>query len=207
MIEGLRAHDHETLRAMATFGSFDVVIDITSGDGGEYLTYVTSLPEARPVSKSAKHAVFEIPQRAVPADLGPTRPIIGVRANAGPDQWIIDGDVLTSWTDGPQRPGQFVLADLGQAGDVAGVTMAFGESAGDFPRHLIIDTSTDGLDWMPAWEGNAAGASYRSAVLQPLQSRAQFQFAPRPARFVRLRQTAKHQNLWRIHDLQIHGPR
>jgi len=207
MIEGLRAYDHETLRAIATFGAFDVVIDLTTEEGGEYLNYLTTMPEAKPVSKSSRHAVFEIPAQSAPPDLGPAQPIVGVRANDGPDRLIADGDAVTYWADGPQRPGQWVLADLGQARDVAGVTMAFGESAGDFPRHLIIDTSTNGLDWIPAWEGTAAAAAYRSAVLQPLQSRAQFPFTTRLARFVRLRQTAMHKNLWRIHDLQIHGPK
>ena len=207
MIEGLRALDHETLRAMSTFGAFDVVIDLTNESGAEYLEYLTAMREAKPISRSTKHAVFEIPQRDAPPDLGPALPIIGVRANAGPDALIADGEFATYWADGPQRPGQFVLADLGKAAAVAGVSMAFGEFAGDFPRYLVIDTSTDGLDWTTAWEGNAAAAAYRSAVLQPLQSRAQFAFAARLARFVRLRQTATHKNLWRIHDLQIHEPR
>jgi hypothetical protein len=30
-------------------------------------------------------------------------------------------------------------------------------------------------------------------------------FAPRQARFVRLRQLARHKNMWRLAELKIHG--
>ena len=53
----------------------------------------------------------------------------------------------TEWNDGrEQQPGQWLIADLGQVREVAGVTHALGEYARDFPRLLAIDLSLDGSD-------------------------------------------------------------
>ena len=120
---------------------------------------------------------------------------------------MIDGDVRTDWSNGPQHPGQWVLADLGQVRDVAGVTQALGEFARDYPRHLIVETSIDGLEWSAAWEGNGAGQAFRAAVLAPLECRTAIAFSARPARYVRLRQIATHEKLWRITELSVHAPK
>lgn len=205
MVEGLTEYDPGTLQAMATFGAFDVVIDLTADAGQAYLDYVSSFPGATPVSRSATRELLTIPGLPPPATLGAPWPIAAVRANDGPEQRMVDGNVITDWSNGPQHPGQWVLADLGQARDVAGVTQAFGEYARDYPRHLLIETSIDGLEWTPAWEGNGASAAFRASVLAPLECRAAVAFAARPARYVRLRQMATHVNLWRITELTVHA--
>jgi hypothetical protein len=120
---------------------------------------------------------------------------------------LVDGRIETEWGDHPQRPGQWVSLDLGEARLVGSVTHALGEYARDFPRRLAIDLSLDQEQWEQVWEGPTAALAFRAAVIEPRRSAMHFTFAERKARYLRLRQTADHQNLWRVAELRAHAPR
>ena len=119
---------------------------------------------------------------------------------------IWDGKVETEWGDNPQRPGQWVVVDLGTVREVGGLTHALGEYARDFPRRLAIDVSVDGERWARVWEDATAAAAFLAAVRGPREAALQFVFAPHPARYVRLQQLATHRNMWRVAELQVHAP-
>ncbi len=99
---------------------------------------------------------------------------------------------MTRWhTGGPQDPTNEITIDLGavEAGDAASSSRSAGYVA-DFPRVLTIDTSADGASWTPAWSGRTAlFERSRRRSRSRWNCRCGFPFEPRPARFVRLRQT------------------
>ena len=115
---------------------------------------------------------------------------------------IFDQRIDTDWVDAPQHNGQWLLVDLGSRGDVGGVAQALEEHAGDFPRHLAVDLSDDGEAWTEVWNGNTAAATFLAALREPRTGWLRIAFPARPARYVRIRQTADVSIGWRVRNSQ-----
>ena len=79
-----------------------------------------------------------------------------------------------------------------------------GKSYLDFPRVLVVETSVDGQAWQPAWDGDVIAPTIEGSLADPLRAPATIPFAPRRARYVRLRQTGKdRQVMWALPELAI----
>ncbi|HEV8394527.1 MAG TPA: discoidin domain-containing protein [Vicinamibacterales bacterium] len=116
----------------------------------------------------------------------------------------IDGDPGTRWVCGPQNGGEWFIADLGAPADrVAAVRYTMGEWYGEFPRDLVIETSVDGEAWEPAWDGDVIAPTIEGSLADPLMAPTTLPFAPRRARYVRLRQTGKDAVNWSLPELTI----
>jgi hypothetical protein len=203
---GLDAHDPTLLAALASLGPLDIVIDGAEDSDGAWTRYVSSFPGAERVASDGVHTTYRLPAGPNPdATVGPVVPIVRIAAFRHDAAVIVDGRIETEWGDGPQGPEQWITADLGAAHEVSGITHAMGEYARDFPRHLVIETSIDGSQWEPGWEGSTSGLAFLAAVRGPREAGIHIAFAPRQARFVRLRQLARHKNMWRIAELTVHG--
>jgi hypothetical protein len=204
---GLESREPDVLRAIASLGPFDIVVNGAQDADGGWAAYATSLDGVIRVATDGVRTVYRVPQMERPETaLGGVLPIESVRAHAEGVEAVLDGRVTTEWQTGPQEPGQWVIADLGSAREVGGVVHKLGEFARDYPRRLAIDLSLDGAVWQTVWEGPTAGMAFLEAARAPTDAVLRFSFAPREARFVRLRQLARHENLWRIAELEIRGP-
>jgi hypothetical protein len=205
---GLSTYDPAMLHAIASLRPFDVVVDSAADPGGRLGRYVAGLPGAVALATDGVRTAYSIPASAsIEGALGPAFPIAGARANAQDPGPAVDGRVETEWHDGlTQQSGQWLIADLGEPRDVAGVTHALGEYARDFPRRLAIDVSLDALQWQTVWENPTAALAFLAAVRGPREAAMRIAFDPHRARYVRLRQTGKDEHLWRIAELQVHGP-
>jgi F5/8 type C domain-containing protein len=117
-----------------------------------------------------------------------------------------DGRIDTGWGDFPQRPDQWLIADLGSVHEVGGVTQAIGDYLLDFPQRLAIDVSTDGSIWQLAWEGPTAAATFLAYLREPRLGALRFSFDPTVGRYVRLRQLESFRSLWRVSELTVHAP-
>ena len=204
---GLGSHDPALLLAIASLGEFEVVVNGDADRDGAWARYVASVPGAIARETDGKRTVYRIPGTPrTETRLGPIVPIVGARANSLDGSLAVDGRMDTEWNDGrSQQPGQWLIADLGQPREVAGITHALGEFARDFPRRLVIDTSLDGSTWVPAWEGPTVVEAFLAATRAPIEARMPFAFEPRQARFVRLRQLDIEIHLWRVAELTVHG--
>ena len=141
-----------------------------------------------------------------PAALGARLGIAAVAATCGSAETsrAVDGNHDTRWVCGPQIADEQITLDLGTAQTVAAVVHALGTNGADFPRHLIIETSEDGTAWQAAWQGSPAREVLFAAMEAPRRTRAVLTFTPRPARYVRLRQTGRHEvNYWSIAELEV----
>jgi hypothetical protein len=118
---------------------------------------------------------------------------------------MLDGLESTRWDCGaPQNGEEEVLVDLGRPATIGAVVNGLGPDASNFPRHLIVETSLDKTVWAPAWEGDTVGLTFSAAFADPRSARIVIPLAPRQARFVRLRQTAKDPvYYWSIAELEI----
>jgi F5/8 type C domain len=204
---GLSAHDPELLLAIASLGSFDVVVNSEADPDGAWGRYAASIPGVAVTATDGTRTVYRLPVTTRPeVRLGPALPIVSAWANSQDGSLAVDGRMETEWHDGrSQQPGQWLIADLGEVREVAGVTHALGEYARDFPRRLAIDVSLDGLGWVPAWQGRTVVDAFLAAIQAPIAAPLRFAFEPRQARFIRLRQLDTEIHLWRIAELQVHG--
>ena len=119
------------LLAIASLGAFDVVVNGADDPDGALARYVASVPGATVGSTDGTRTVYQIPATfGLEVRLGPVVPIVSAWANSQEGSLAVDGRMETEWNDGrEQQPGQWLIADLGQVREVAGVTHALGEYA------------------------------------------------------------------------------
>jgi hypothetical protein len=204
---GLNDHDPAMIEALASFGSIDVVVNEAEDPSRDWTEYVSNIPGVTRISTDGARSAYRVPASgSLDVSLGNPLPIAGVRAFRHDASVMIDGRVETEWGDNPQRPDQWAEIDLGVVRAVGGLSHGLGEYARDFPRRLAIDLSADRRAWETVWEGPTAALAFRAAALHPREATLRFAFRAHPARFVRLRQLAKHVNMWRIAELQVHAP-
>jgi hypothetical protein len=116
----------------------------------------------------------------------------------------LDGDLTTRWECGLQRAGQQITADVGTVTTVGQVIPALGRYETDYPRRLVVETSTDGVAWSPAWDGDTLVETFEALVRDPRQTRIVIPFTPRPARYVRLRLASEDNTwYWSIAELEV----
>lgn len=204
--EGLNEQRPEILRALSSFGSFDVVVNEDAESERQWTRYVAAFPGAARVSGDGVHTLYRVPAGSPEPSVGPSLPVRHAHASAGDAMPVADGRRETAWVDAPQRPGQWVAVDLGGVREIGGVTHVLGEHAQEFPRHLAIDLSVDGVNWEQVWHVRAVGHAFRAAVVAPRDAVMRFTFSPRAARYVRLRQMARHPYTWRVTEIEIHAP-
>ena len=204
---GLNAYDPAVLVALSSFGPIDVVVNGDADPDGAWDRYAASVA-GEPIATDGTRRLYRIPFSPAPeVVLGPVVPIAAVSASSEGAEVVMDGRVDTEWHDNPrQMPGHWLTVDLGAVHTPAGVTLMLGEWARDFPRRLAIEVSTDGSSWTIAWEGPTVTIAMLAAIERPRQCPLRLAFAPRAARFVRLRSLADHKNLWRIAEIQVHAP-
>jgi F5/8 type C domain-containing protein len=119
---------------------------------------------------------------------------------------VIDRDPVSRWYCGTQNGEEALTADLGEAMTVGAVRHGLGPYAADFPRELVIDTSIDGASWQPAWRGNVVARVIFAAFEEPRWPVMVLSFAPRSARYVRLRQVAQDRQVyWSVAELEVFG--
>ena len=205
LLEGLQDRDPEILRALASFGAFDVVVDGDHDADGALNRFVSSHPGATRIAQDGALTAYRIAATALDTPFGPSIPIVAAYAK-GDTRLALDGRPSTFWEAWPQKPGQWISVDLGRERDVAGVTHSLGPYAHDFPRLLAIDVSANGTDWTEVWEGRTVAYAFRAAVVAPRNAVMHFAFPPRAGRFVRLRQLVAHEHPWRLAELEIHAP-
>jgi hypothetical protein len=77
----------------------------------------------------------------------------------------------------------------------------------DFPRGLVIEASEDGRSWQELWRGGSGGLAFVGAFEAPREVPLKYRFAVTPARFLRMRLTAKDDTYyWSIAELRVLGP-
>jgi hypothetical protein len=206
--EGLEVRDPDTLRAVATLGPMDVVVNGEADADGAIARYVAAAPGAVETGGDGARRVFRLPVAPDPFAVGEPIPIKDVRVIRHPEtaRLMIDGDATTGWGDSPQTRGQWVVADLGSVRTVGAVSTTIGDVILHYPRRLAIELSTDAVSWTRVWEGPAFAQTFLGYVKNPRNAVLAFPFAARDARYVRLQQLEEIQRIWYIAELKVHSP-
>ena len=113
------------------------------------------------------------------------RPTAAVQIAIAP---LVDDSPRTFWiTPGPQQAGDSLTVDLGAASRPGCVAVSLGRFVDQYPRDLEVETSLDGDAWTPAFRGSGAELTVAAALEHPAAVTLKIGFAPRQARFIRLR--------------------
>lgn len=206
VVAGLQARDPAALAALTSLGALDVVVNHTADADGSIASYVGSFPGAARIVTDGKRSTYRLPAGSKEAPLGAPIAISRVSASSYDAGAAIDGNIETGWGVYPQEPGQWLMIDLGAVRDVAGITHSIGEYLLDFPRLLAIDVSTDGSTWRRVWEGPTFAETLLASLRLPLERPLRFSFPAQRAQFIRLTQLAQSNTMWRVSELQVHGP-
>jgi glucosylceramidase len=153
-------------------------------------------------------ATFVWPSSAAPDDGHRLLDLHGATASSseGADAGnAIDDDAVTRWSTGAaQHPGQTLTVDLHATRTVgrvaldtgalteAAVNWGPGQPSGDYPRGLLVSTSTDGTTWSAPV--SATGSGQITTV----------DLTAGPARYVRLEQTGSSGSWWSVADLRMY---
>jgi hypothetical protein len=116
----------------------------------------------------------------------------------------LDNDPVTRWVCGPTVEEQRVEVDLGSEKMVGAVVNGIGRYHDQFPPEMIVETSVDGTMWSPGWNGTLVAQTIRGGIDNPDLLRIVIPFAPRAARYVRLRHPASRSDYyWTIAELEV----
>lgn len=137
---------------------------------------------------------YRLPRRPQPpgARPGERLPIAGVHSDCAGAliPRITDGDEETAWECLETATGHAITIDLGRAVVVGAVEYSQGRYSWVVPAAVDIDTSLDGVTWTSARQGSAYGELIASTLSNARSLQAVLRFAPREARYVRIRPVA-----------------
>ena len=115
-----------------------------------------------------------------------------VTASAGTPTNTIDGSQTTRWTTNATQDGtEWLSLDLGAATFFNRVSIDNSVDAGQYPRKLDVETSTDGATWVSV--ANQSGFDGLTTLNFSLQE----------ARHLRLRQTATANARWSVGEINL----
>lgn len=204
MRQGVRQEVDGLFEPFRARGDLFVVVNI---DQPRLIALVERQPGAVATADRAGMRQYLLPRRPSPrlavTDAAPVS-IARATASCPMARAALDGDPSSRWVCGPQRGGEWFMVDLGMPVEhIAAVRYTMGESYREFPRALVVETSVDGEAWTAGWNGDVIAPTIEGSLRDPLTAPTTVPFAPRRARYVRLRQTGKDEVNWALPELAV----
>lgn len=202
--EAAREEDRSIFEPFQRYGPLDVLV---RHDERHLQEVVDEQPGVTVVGRNDMVTQYHLPARPVGAVRAHGRRLTVAAVHAscgtGTERQTLDDNVNTVWRC-PQTSDATFTIDLGGTLTVGSVVTSLGPFVVEFPRHLIVETSTDGQSWHEQWSGSGLGPVVWTAVEEPRVVPATMVFTPTAARFIRLRQTGRNPNHpWTIAELQV----
>ena len=209
----LDSFDPAVLPLLTSFGTVEAVVDHREDEAGLWRTFLAAHPYSEVVHKDDEYTAYRLPRTtsapSLPDLKGQPVALASATASVHPQDLgrMTDGDRISRWsTGGPQGPTNEVTLDLGQVRPVHGVEMQIGGYVADFPRAFTIERSDDGVSWRPGWSGSAGLVAMLAALKDPFYVPLRFALDGSPARYLRMRQTAREDVFyWSISELRVFG--
>jgi hypothetical protein len=210
---GLGAEDPDVLGELAVTSPIVILIEQARDRERGWSRFVERQPGVEPLGPNGGFDRFRLSQRpetaVAPAACCPLA-IVGMASAVSPARAgaMVDNDVKTGWRSGrEQRPGDTMMADLGEPHTLLAIELHQGAWPADVPHALEIAVSINGRDdWNVVWTGSTAPEAIRAARRNERDSVLRFGFAPAAGRWVRLTQTASGATTaWSVAELRVIG--
>ena len=210
---GLASQDPDLLPLLAAHGLEYIVIHRGPRAERAFRKYVTGHEGVELVCADRSLSVYRLLQRTT--DETDDRrapqtavPVASLQANVNSQlvSAMMDGDINTRWSTGPQEPGMMLEIDLGVPRAVSGLELALGPSVRDFPRGLRIETSADGALWREVWNGTSVGRTVVAALRDPGEVPLLYEISSTGTRYLRLWLTERDATFyWSVAELNVLG--
>jgi len=205
----LQEHDSAALDAVSSTGPLLIVIDRQRDSDRQWESYVSSLPRAARLGDDERYVFFAMSPSVPPEVCRGTRlPIAAVADNRGSIDVaaLTDANVYTRWTTAhSQRQGDLLTIDLGRTSRVCAVTLSVGEFRKNYPRLLLVDTSSDAIHWAAQSSIRTAALTMRAALTDPKAVAIDVALLPVDARFVRLGIGEAAGDAWVVGEISVTG--
>jgi hypothetical protein len=172
------------------------------------IALVEKQPGVQLVARQTDWIHYRLPQRGradAGRESGTRLPIRTIASTCSVDALglALDTDPVTRWVCGPTVDEQSLEIDLGNPTMVGAVVNGIGRYHDQFPPEMVVETSTDRTTWAPAWNGTLVAQTIRGGIDNPDTLRIVIPFAPREARYVRLRHPrSRNDYYWTIAELE-----
>jgi len=133
---------------------------------------------------------------------------VSANRNAEDTGRMTDGRIDTAWNGGGSQIGnEEVEVDLGKEQPIGGIILSMGAFSFGFPRQILIDVSTDQVDWRPAWAGQPAVQTVHAAITNPETVPLTIDVGEITGRYIRLQQVGNAPGIpWWIAELSVRAP-
>ena len=220
-LESFDDYDYgDVLRGLRALGVRYVIVQtdpalVDAQKGRATLRAMRRQPDQVVTSRSfGDTTVFELPPwDGAPPASAPERPPMsrsGLAASTShsPDELIyaFDGDTETRWLSGhPQAGNESITIQLDQPTDVSHLRLTVGRlSFGDYPRHLVIESTANGRTWETLHSGRGFERLLLGAVPVDGVSFMDFPLPPNTSRLIRLRQIRSTPMFyWSFHEVEL----
>jgi len=169
---------------------------------------VQRLPGATLVAQNGSLSQYRLPALSIDEghEAGTRLPIHNLRSECSSVYVSVvnDGDQQTLWQCALTDDRQPLLVDLGRVTTVGAVVHSVGTAFWLYPRSVSVETSEDGEHWVEGRRGSVLDDAIAAGLRDPGPLRIVLPFAPRPARYLRLRgEPGEPQFPWTIAELEI----
>jgi hypothetical protein len=208
----ISGREAEVLSALTTYGVEYVVIDRGHRLEQRWTRFVGGHKGAQMVCSEPTHTVFRLEETttALTTSASASKSIavasLFANVNGGAVDLMVDGDMATRWTTGPQVAGMMLEIDLGSSQKLGGLQLALGSSGQDFPRGLRMEASDDRTTWQPVWKGPSAARTMLAALTDSSSVPVAYDLAGVRGRYLRLWLTENDDTFyWSIAELKVLG--
>jgi hypothetical protein len=173
------------------------------------IALVERQPGARRVAENEALFQYTLPRRpgsASETDMPVRIADVGTPCDASSLPLARDGDLATRWVCTPAGSRQEMTIDLGRVGTVSAFVQGMGRFSWEAPRYLVVETSVDAQTWEEAWNGSVLERTILAGIADPNSLRIVVPFAPRQARYLRVRPDKQEPGFhWTIAEVEVLG--
>jgi len=175
---------------------------------GALLQFVERQPGVQRIAALSELSHYLLPRRGQATEgrsAGTRIPVAAAHGSCHDDalRKALDLDAATVWSCGPSALEQSIEIDLGQEVMTGAVVNGLGRFVDQFARDFTVETSTDRIEWAPAWRGSLAGQTIRGGFDDPKSIRIVIPYSPRLTRYIRLRHPPAPDYYWVITELEV----
>jgi hypothetical protein len=204
----LEQRDPAILDRLAATEPIEVIVESVGDADGGWNAFVQSHPRATRVAGGPDWTAYMIGitnARSPEPVAGPRIPVarIEATANAKDIGAVLDDDLDTRWHAVPQNGGETITVSLDRPQRVSAVVLCLGTYASQYPRHLTVDVSTDGVSWSAVYTGRTALETYDAALRAPREVPITVPINRDDVRFLRLQQVGRDPRGWTIVELRV----
>jgi hypothetical protein len=174
-------------------------------------TILSRMTDVSRLTSDDRWSTYVMQSRKPPDDRpGGRIPIKSISANRYNEDVsrMTDGRIETAWASGrSQVGGEEVLVDLGSEQSIGAIVLGMGAFSFGFPRDIVIDVSSDQVEWRPAWSGQTAVKAVHAALTNPAVVPLTIDVGKIKGRYLRMHQVGSEDGIpWWIAELSVRAP-